>query len=143
MSWEQVYQQWLNEENIPENLKNELKDLNTDPEKCEDAFYAPLEFGTAGMRGILGAGINRMNIFTVRQATEGLARFMDTQDPETKRRGVAIAYDSRLVYRFVVKNFRFDHENWLVKCARLRDETNCRSQKNDGCIVEYFSADAR
>lgn len=42
MSWEQVYQQWLNEENIPENLKNELKDLNTDPEKCEDAFYAPL-----------------------------------------------------------------------------------------------------
>ncbi|HDT8053576.1 TPA: phospho-sugar mutase, partial [Enterococcus faecalis] len=61
----------------------------------EDAFYAPLEFGTAGMRGILGAGINRMNIFTVRQATEGLARFMDTQDPETKRRGVAIAYDSR------------------------------------------------
>ncbi|EEU79881.1 phospho-sugar mutase [Enterococcus faecalis] len=95
MSWEQVYQQWLNEENIPENLKNELKDLNTDPEKCEDAFYAPLEFGTAGMRGILGAGINRMNIFTVRQATEGLARFMDTQDPEAKRRGVAIAYDSR------------------------------------------------
>ena len=95
MSWEQVYQQWLNEENIPENLKNELKDLNTDPEKCEDAFYAPLEFGTAGMRGILGAGINRMNIFTVRQATEGLARFMGTQDPETKRRGVAIAYDSR------------------------------------------------
>lgn len=95
MSWEQVYQQWSNEENIPENLKNELKDLNTDPEKCEDAFYAPLEFGTAGMRGILGAGINRMNIFTVRQATEGLARFMDTQDPETKRRGVAIAYDSR------------------------------------------------
>lgn len=95
MSWEQVYQQWLNEKNIPENLKNELKDLNTDPEKCEDAFYAPLEFGTAGMRGILGAGINRMNIFTVRQATEGLARFMDTQDPETKRRGVAIAYDSR------------------------------------------------
>ncbi|EKS9965475.1 phospho-sugar mutase [Enterococcus faecalis] len=95
MSWEQVYQQWLNEENIPENLKNELKDLNTDPEKCEDAFYAPLEFGTAGMRGILGAGINRMNIFTVRQATEGLARFMYTQDPETKRRGVAIAYDSR------------------------------------------------
>lgn len=95
MSWEQVYQQWLNEENIPENLKNELKDLNTDPERCEDAFYAPLEFGTAGMRGLLGAGINRMNIFTVRQATEGLARFMDTQDPETKRRGVAIAYDSR------------------------------------------------
>ncbi|MCA5012659.1 MULTISPECIES: phospho-sugar mutase [unclassified Enterococcus] len=95
MSWEQVYEKWINEENIPENLKKELKDLKEDPEKCEDAFYAPLEFGTAGMRGILGAGINRMNIFTIRQATEGLARFMDAQDAETKRRGVAIAYDSR------------------------------------------------
>ncbi|ALS00825.1 phosphoglucomutase [Enterococcus silesiacus] len=95
MSWEQVYEQWINEENIPENLKTELKDLKNDPEKCEDAFYAPLEFGTAGMRGILGAGINRMNIFTIRQATEGLARFMDAEGPETKRRGVAIAYDSR------------------------------------------------
>lgn len=95
MSWEQVYEQWLNEENIPETLKTELKDLKEDPEKCEDAFYAPLEFGTAGMRGILGAGINRMNIFTIRQATEGLARFMDAQGAEAKRRGVAIAYDSR------------------------------------------------
>ncbi|MFV0561365.1 MAG: phospho-sugar mutase [Enterococcus sp.] len=95
MSWEQVYEQWVKEENLEENLKNELSDLGQDPEKLEDAFYAPLEFGTAGMRGILGAGINRMNIYTVRQATEGLARFMDDQDPETRRRGVAIAYDSR------------------------------------------------
>jgi phosphoglucomutase len=95
MSWEQVYKQWINEENLPENLKNDLKDLKNDPEKCEDAFYAPLEFGTAGMRGILGAGINRMNIFTIRQATEGLARFMDAQEGDTKHRGVAIAYDSR------------------------------------------------
>ncbi|MBL1227441.1 phospho-sugar mutase [Enterococcus sp. BWR-S5] len=95
MSWEQVYEQWINEENLPEEMKNELKELHQDPEKCEDAFYAPLEFGTAGMRGIIGAGINRMNIFTIRQATEGLARFIDSQDEETKRRGVAIAYDSR------------------------------------------------
>lgn len=95
MSWEQVYQQWANEENLEENLKKQLTDLSQDPETLEDAFYAPLEFGTAGMRGILGPGINRMNIYTVRQATEGLARFMDTQGEETKRRGVAIAYDSR------------------------------------------------
>lgn len=95
MSWEQVYEQWENEENLGETLKNQLKDLGEDPEMLKDAFYKPLEFGTAGMRGVLGPGINRMNIFTIRQATEGLARFMDTQDPETKRRGVAIAYDSR------------------------------------------------
>ncbi|MGX7351030.1 phosphoglucomutase [Enterococcus canis] len=95
MTWEQVYEQWVNEENLDENMKKDLADLGADPEKRKDAFYAPLEFGTAGMRGILGAGINRMNIYTIRQATEGLARFMDSQDPETKRRGVAIAYDSR------------------------------------------------
>lgn len=95
MSWEQVYEQWLNEENLPAELKEELKSLHGNREECQDAFYAPLEFGTAGMRGILGAGINRMNIFTVRQATEGLALFMDGQDAETKKRGVAIAYDSR------------------------------------------------
>ena len=64
-------------------------------EALEDAFYEPLSFGTAGMRGVLGVGINRMNIYTVRQATEGLATFMDTLDDETKQRGVAISYDSR------------------------------------------------
>ncbi|KAF1304904.1 phospho-sugar mutase [Enterococcus sp. JM9B] len=95
MSWEQVYEQWINDANLEETLKKQLGDLQEDPEKLEDAFYAPLEFGTAGMRGILGPGINRMNIYTVRQATEGLALFMDEQDPETRRRGVAIAYDSR------------------------------------------------
>lgn len=95
MSWKQVYEQWKSEETLDEALKQNLVELEKDPEKLEDAFYAPLEFGTAGMRGILGAGINRMNIYTIRQATEGLALFMDEQDPETKRRGVAIAYDSR------------------------------------------------
>ena len=95
MSSQQLFEEWIHEENLDEKLKIELKDLAKDSEKLEDAFYAPLEFGTAGMRGILGPGINRMNIYTVRQATEGLARFMDGQDPETKRRGVAIAYDSR------------------------------------------------
>ncbi|MEX1550969.1 phospho-sugar mutase [Enterococcus sp. C50] len=95
MSWEQVYEQWANEVNLEENLKQQLTVLSQDSKQLEDAFYTPLGFGTAGMRGILGPGINRMNIYTVRQATEGLARFMDAQDPETKRRGVAIAYDSR------------------------------------------------
>lgn len=95
MSWEKAYEQWSNEKNLEGTLKEQLTELEKDPVQLEDAFYAPLEFGTAGMRGILGPGINRMNIYTVRQATEGLARFMDTQDDATKARGVAIAYDSR------------------------------------------------
>lgn len=95
MSWEQVYEQWNDSDKLDEKMRKELQDLGKDPELKKDAFYKQLEFGTAGMRGILGPGVNRMNIFTIRQATEGLARFMDTQDPETERRGVAIAYDSR------------------------------------------------
>lgn len=107
MSWEQVYEQWVDEKNVPDNLKEELMELKNDPEKRKDAFYAPLEFGTAGMRGLMGAGINRMNIFTVRQATEGLARFMDTKDETTKERGVAIAYDSRhMSFEFAMESAR-------------------------------------
>ncbi len=95
MSWKETYQKWQESDHLEENLKNQLDDLADDPKQLEDAFYAPLEFGTAGMRGVMGPGINRMNIYTVRQATEGLARFMDTQDEATKKRGVAIAFDSR------------------------------------------------
>lgn len=95
MSWEQVYEQWMNSDKLDEKMQQELKALDKDADLKQDAFYTSLEFGTAGMRGILGPGTNRMNIFTIRQATEGLARFMDTQDDQTKKRGVAIAYDSR------------------------------------------------
>lgn len=95
MSWKNVYEEWANEKDLDQQLKSQLEALKEDPAALEDAFYAPLEFGTAGMRGVLGPGINRMNIYTVRQATEGLALFMDQQDVKTKKRGVAIAYDSR------------------------------------------------
>ncbi|MBN7274316.1 phospho-sugar mutase [Ligilactobacillus pobuzihii] len=95
MSWEDTYTVWKNNNDLESSLKQELEDLAGDQEALEDAFYAPLEFGTAGMRGVLGAGINRMNIYTVRQATEGLASFMETLDDEVKQRGVAISYDSR------------------------------------------------
>ena len=95
MTWEQTYEIWDNYEPLEETLKAELLSLKGNDQKLEDAFYAPLEFGTAGMRGIIGVGINRMNQYTVRQATEGLALFMDSLGEETKKRGVAIAYDSR------------------------------------------------
>lgn len=95
MSWKDTYTVWKNNNDLESSLKQELDDLAGDQEALEDAFYAPLEFGTAGMRGVLGAGINRMNIYTVRQATEGLASFMETLDDEVKQRGVAISYDSR------------------------------------------------
>lgn len=95
MTWKQVYDQWKSYKELDRNLAQNLKEIEKNPEELKDAFYAPLEFGTAGMRGILGAGINRMNIYTVRQATEGLATFIDSQGEQARRRGVAIAYDSR------------------------------------------------
>lgn len=95
MSWKQVCEQWMNAKNLPVNLKEELIELQKNESNCRDAFYAPLEFGTAGMRGILGVGINRMNLFTVRQATEGLARFIESKGTQNKQKGVVIAYDSR------------------------------------------------
>ncbi|WP_162260674.1 phospho-sugar mutase, partial [Agrilactobacillus composti] len=95
MSWQDNYQLWQKAQNLDLDLKAQLKEMADDPKALEDAFTAPMEFGTAGMRGVLGPGINRMNIYTVRQATEGLARFMDTLDDTTKQRGVAISFDSR------------------------------------------------
>lgn len=95
MVYSDVYEQWKNYDQLDAHLKEELTELEGNEDAVKDAFFAPLEFGTAGMRGILGPGINRMNIYTVRQATEGLARLMESKGEEAKKRGVAIAYDSR------------------------------------------------
>lgn len=94
MTWKQVVKQWQEYEALDDKLKIELTELSQHPQELEEAFYAPLEFGTAGMRGLIGPGINRMNIYTVRQATEGLALFIEEAKlKETYK--VAIAYDSR------------------------------------------------
>lgn len=95
MSWKETYTIWNEFKNLEPTLKEELESLKDDNATLEDAFYAPLEFGTAGMRGVIGVGINRMNQYTIRQATEGLALFIEQNGEEAVRRGVAIAYDSR------------------------------------------------
>ncbi|MCF6164462.1 phospho-sugar mutase [Furfurilactobacillus rossiae] len=95
MDWKDTYQVWDNQENLETGLKKELAALKGNDEALEDAFYQPMSFGTAGMRGVMEPGINRMNIYTVRQATEGLATYMDTLGDDVKQRGVAISFDSR------------------------------------------------
>lgn len=94
MTWKDTYQEWLNQDQLEPALKEQLVAMDDDQEK-EDAFYGPLSFGTAGMRGLMGPGINRMNVYTVRQATAGLAKLMTSLGEETMARGVAISYDSR------------------------------------------------
>ncbi|XIF19444.1 MAG: phospho-sugar mutase [Acetilactobacillus jinshanensis] len=99
-----AYQNWCQQVNMPVYLKRELASMKNDPTKMKDAFGARLNFGTAGMRGTMGAGLNRINIYTVRQATEGLANYMDTLPPKEKQRGVAISYDSRYHSREFAEN---------------------------------------
>ena len=93
MTYQENFKKWLDFAELPDYLRKELEGM--DEKTKEDAFYTNLEFGTAGMRGLIGAGTNRINIYVVRQATEGLARLIDEKGDEFKKRGVAIAYDSR------------------------------------------------
>ena len=93
MSYKEKYQEWINSPIIDEETKNKLKEISNNEKEIEDSFYKELEFGTAGLRGILGVGTNRMNKYTVGKATQGLANFIIKE--KGQERGVAIAYDSR------------------------------------------------
>ena len=93
MDYKEVYEQWLSNPYFDEATKEELKNIAEDDNEIKERFYMDLEFGTAGLRGIIGAGTNRMNIYVVRRATQGLANYIAKVDK--KSQGVAIAYDSR------------------------------------------------
>ena len=94
MTVQEAYQQWLHDFASDEDTVRDLEAIAGDAAEIEDRFYTELSFGTAGMRGVLGAGTNRMNRYNVRRATKGLAQYL-LQKPEEARRGVVIAYDSR------------------------------------------------
>ena len=93
MSYKEIYKQWLENPYFDEKTKDELKAIAGDEKEIEERFYTELDFGTAGLRGIIGAGTNRMNIYTVRKTTQGLANYISGVKGQEK--GVAIAYDSR------------------------------------------------
>ncbi len=89
------YELWLNNAYFDSETRQELQLIKDDPKEIEERFYRDLEFGTGGLRGIIGAGTNRMNIYTVRKASQGLANYICKQGEEAKKRGIAIAFDSR------------------------------------------------
>lgn len=93
MSYQEVYKQWCTDPYFSEETRAELKSIEGNEKEIEDRFYKNLEFGTAGLRGVIGNGTNRMNIYTVRRASQGLANFIIKENGQSK--GVAIAYDSR------------------------------------------------
>ncbi|MEF9879896.1 MAG: phospho-sugar mutase [Clostridia bacterium] len=111
MSYREDYEAWLQDFATDEATVCDLKAIAKDEKEIEDRFYQNLSFGTAGMRGVLGAGMNRMNCYTVRRATQGLADYLSSSDEQNKQRGVVIAYDSRRM------SAEFAMETALVCCA--------------------------
>lgn len=116
MNAQDLYQKWVNQPTLNESVKHDLAKIANNNEEINDAFGTNMSFGTAGMRGLIGAGINRMNIYTVRQATEGLASYMDTLDEEAKKRGVAISFDSR-----------YHSKEFAYEAARVLGQHNIKS----------------
>ncbi|TPR51761.1 phospho-sugar mutase [Apilactobacillus kunkeei] len=116
MNAQDLYQKWVDQPNLNESVKHYLAKIANNNEEINDAFGTNMSFGTAGMRGLIGAGINRMNIYTVRQATEGLASYMDTLDEESKKRGVAISFDSR-----------YHSKEFAYEAARVLGQHNIKS----------------
>ncbi len=110
MGYREAYTEWLKDFASDASTVAELTKIADNEKEIEDRFYKELSFGTAGMRGVLGAGLNRMNIYNVRRATKGLAKYL-MQNPKTAARGVAIAYDSRR------QSSEFAKETALTLCA--------------------------
>ena len=99
MDYKKLYNDWLNDDYFDDETKRELKSIADNEKEIEDRFYKELEFGTGGLRGIIGAGTNRINKYTVSKATQGLADYILSQDNYTKDKGVVIGYDSRFMSR--------------------------------------------
>ena len=95
MDYKKEYEKWCTDSYFDDETRNELLAIKDDDKEIKDRFYRRLEFGTGGLRGVIGAGTNRMNIYTVRQATQGLANYIISQDGQAK--GIAIAFDSRIM----------------------------------------------
>lgn len=121
MSYKDIYNEWMESSYFDEDIKDELRGIADDENEIKERFYKSLEFGTGGLRGIIGAGTNRINIYTVRKATRGICRYIDRKfGEEGKSRGVVIAHDSRRMSRefceeaaatlaaYGVKTFVFD-----------------------------------
>lgn len=95
MNYKEIYERWLSSSAVDEETKSELRAISEDEKEIEERFYRELEFGTAGMRGVLGAGTNRMNVYNVRRASMGVAKYVNDEGADAAKAGVLIGYDTR------------------------------------------------
>ena len=131
MDYKAIYEEWLSNPYFDEATKAELRAIADDDKEIKERFYKDLEFGTAGLRGIIGAGINRMNIYVVRRATQGLANYIIKQGGQGK--GVAIAYDSRHM------SPEFAEEAALTLAANGIKAYKFESLRHRSCRLQYVS----
>ena len=122
------YEEWLENPYFDEATKSELKNIAEDEKEIEERFYRDLEFGTGGLRGIIGAGTNRMNIYTVRKATQGLANFIRKEKAEKK--GVAIAFDSR--------NMSPEFAQVLRTCSHFPEDLNAALEGKVNFLIKVL-----
>ena len=121
MTYIERYEKWLSSDKVDEKTKEELKSISQNDKEIKERFYCNLEFGTAGLRGIIGAGINRMNIYTVRRATQGISEDIKNSGQKEIDAGVVIAYDSRhMSYEFALESAKVLAANGIK--AYLFDE---------------------
>ena len=121
MDYKKLYEEWLSNPYFDEDTKKELKAIENDENEVKERFYKELEFGTAGLRGVIGAGVNRMNIYTVRKTTQGLANYIAAVNGQAK--GVAIAHDSRRMSPEFAKEAALCLAANGEMCIRDRSET--------------------
>ena len=118
------YEKWLNAD-LPQDLKEQLESLNE--EQINDCFYCDLEFGTAGIRGVLGPGSNRLNIYVIRKVSKAFAEFLIQSDPKAKEDGVVISHDNRLYSREFTRICKNVSELWYKSIYFRRFKSNTRT----------------
>ncbi|WP_315168881.1 phospho-sugar mutase [Metaclostridioides mangenotii] len=140
MNYREKYEKWLNSSFIDTETKNELKSIENDDEEIQDRFYKDLEFGTGGLRGVVGAGTNRMNVYTVRRATLGVANYvLNTYGEIGKSKGVVIAHDPRIMSKEFSKEVATTFAAYGVKAYLFEDLRSTPelsfAVRNLGCIM--------
>nr|WP_330369385.1 phospho-sugar mutase [Clostridioides mangenotii] len=140
MNYREKYEKWLNSSFIDTETKNELKSIENDDKEIQDRFYKDLEFGTGGLRGVVGAGTNRMNVYTVRRATLGVANYiLNTYGEIGKSKGVVIAHDPRIMSKEFSKEVATTFAAYGVKAYLFEDIRSTPelsfAVRNLGCIM--------
>ena len=138
MTYREEYQKWLNSGVLTDAEEDELLSLADAETELESRFYGPLEFGTAGLRGVMGLGLNRMNLYVIRHVTEAFARVILEEDPENASQGVAICFDCRNNSAEFAREAAWDFRSTVCGYAPHTGIVVCHSCISLHCGDQYY-----